>query len=93
MFRDITLPFLSPFLAIAVLFRFIDAFKTFHIIYALTGGPGTATRTLNLFAFKQGIEFLEMGYAASIAIVMLIVVIIASRFFVRLTRLMRPAEA
>lgn len=91
LFRDITLPFLKPFLAIAILFRFIDAFKTFDIIYVLTGGgPGTATRTLNLFAFKQGIEFLEMGYAASIAVVMLIVVTAASRLFVRLTNLMRP---
>lgn len=92
LFRDITLPYLRPFLAIAILFRFIDAFKTFDIIYVLTGGgPGTSTRTLNLFAFKQGIEFLELGYAASIAIVMLILVTIAARVFVRLTHAMRPA--
>ncbi|MFN8594191.1 MAG: sugar ABC transporter permease [Thermomicrobiales bacterium] len=93
LFRDVTFPYLRPFLAIAVLFRFIDAFKTFDIIYVLTGGgPGTATRTLNLFAFKQGIEFLEMGYAASIAILMLVVVTIASRLFVRMTRLLEPGE-
>lgn len=93
LFRSITLPYLRPFLAIAVLFRFIDAFKTFDIIYVLTGGgPGTATRTLNLFAFKQGIEFLEMGYAASIAILMLIFVTVVSRLFVRMTRLLEPGE-
>ncbi len=94
LFWDITLPFLRPFLAIAVLFRFIDAFKTFDIIYVLTGGgPGTSTRTLNLFAFKQGIEFLEMGYASSIAILMLIVVTLATRIFVRATRLMTSGES
>ncbi len=90
LFRDITLPFLWPFLTIAILFRTIDAFKTFDIIYVLTGGgPGTSTRTLNLLAFKQGIEFLEMGYAAAVAILMLVVVTVFAQVFVRRTGLIR----
>ncbi|MBA3415540.1 MAG: sugar ABC transporter permease [Chloroflexia bacterium] len=90
LFRDITLPFLWPFLTIAILFRAIDAFKTFDIIYVLTGGgPGTSTRTLNLLAFKQGIEFLEMGYAAAISILMLVIVMVFAQIFVRRTGLIR----
>jgi multiple sugar transport system permease protein len=90
LFRDITLPFLWPFLTIAILFRTIDAFKTFDIIYVLTGGgPGTSTRTLNLLAFKEGIEFLEMGYAAAISIVMLVIVLVFAQVFVRRTGLIR----
>lgn len=86
-----TLPMLFPYLAVAVVFRAIDAFKTFDIIFVLTGGgPGIATRTLNLLAYKQGIEFLAMGYAASLTIVMLVVTLVASQAFLRRIGLFRP---
>ena len=63
-FTKITVPMLYPFIGLALLFRSIDAFKTFDIIYVLTsGGPGILTRTLNLYAFKHGIEYLSMGYS------------------------------
>ena len=89
-----TLPMLFPYLAVAVVFRAIDAFKTFDIIFVLTGGgPGIATRTLNLLAYKNGIEFLSMGYAASLAIVMLVITIVASQAFLRRVRLFRPKAA
>ncbi|MFN3605978.1 MAG: carbohydrate ABC transporter permease [Cypionkella sp.] len=85
------LPMLLPYLSIALLFRAIDAFKTFDIIFVLTGGgPGIATRTLNLLAYKQGLEFLSMGYAAAIAIVMLILTIIIAQVFLRRTNLFQP---
>lgn len=89
-----SLPMLFPYLAVAVVFRSIDAFKTFDIIFVLTGGgPGIATRTLNLLAYKQGIEFLSMGYAAALAIVMLIMTIVASQVFLRRIKLFRPKAA
>lgn len=85
------LPMLLPYLAIAVVFRAIDAFKTFDIIFVLTGGgPGAATRTLNLLAYKQGLEFLSMGYAATIAIVMLIITIVVAQTFLRKMNLFQP---
>ncbi|MCP4385344.1 MAG: sugar ABC transporter permease [Hyphomicrobiales bacterium] len=86
-----TLPMLFPYLVVAIVFRSIDAFKTFDIIFVLTGGgPGIATRTLNLLAYKQGIEFLSMGYAAALAIVMLIITIVASQVFLRRINMFRP---
>lgn len=92
-FRLLTLPMLRPFLAVAALLRGLDAFKTFDIIYVLTGGgPGTSTRTLNLLVYKQGIEFLEMGYAASIAVVMLIIATVVARLFVRRTGLLAQGD-
>jgi multiple sugar transport system permease protein len=79
-----TLPMLAPYLAVALVFRAIDAFKTFDIIFVLTGGgPGVATRTLNLMAYKTGIEFLSIGYASAIAMVMLVVTIAAAQGFLR----------
>lgn len=93
-FRMITLPLLKPFLAIALLFRSIDAFKTFDIIYVLTaGGPGTSTTTLNMLAYKQAIEFVSLGYGATIAIVMLIIITIVTQAFLRRSRLLTVAEA
>ena len=71
----------------------IDAFKTFDIIYVLTsGGPGILTRTLNLYAFKHGIEYLSMGYAGSIAIVMLIITIVVAQIFLRKNKLLLPKD-
>ena len=92
-FSKITVPMLYPFISLALLFRSIDAFKTFDIIYVLTsGGPGVLTRTLNLYAFKHGIEFLSMGYAGSIAIVMLIITIVVAQIFLRKTKLLQPKD-
>ena len=86
-----TLPLLFPYLVVAVVFRTIDAFKTFDIIFVLTGGgPGIATRTLNLLAYKNGIEFLSMGYAAALAIVMLVFTIVVSQTLLRRADLFRP---
>ncbi len=87
-FWHIMLPMLRPFLVIAVTFRAIDAFKTFDIIFVLTGGgPGITTRSLNLLAYNQGIKFLSMGYAAAITILMLIVTVVACQFFLRKTQM------
>ena len=92
-FTKITVPMLYPFIGLALLFRSIDAFKTFDIIYVLTsGGPGILTRTLNLYAFKHGIEFLSMGYAGSIAIVMLIITIVVAQIFLRKNKLLTPKD-
>jgi multiple sugar transport system permease protein len=90
-FRFVTLPLLTPFLVIAVLFRAIDAFKTFDLIYVLTGGgPGTSTTTLNVYAFKQAIEFTELGRGSAIAIIVMILITIASQVVLRRTGLLSP---
>jgi multiple sugar transport system permease protein len=91
LFFDHTLRMLLPYISVAVVIRAIDAFKTFDIILVLTGGgPGIATRTLNLLAYKQGFEFLAVGYAAALAVVMLVMSIAASQVFLRRIALFRP---
>jgi multiple sugar transport system permease protein len=90
----ITLPLLRPFLYVAVLFRSIDAFKTFDLIYVLTaGGPGTATTTINLYGYKQAIEFLSLGRGAAIAIVIMIIMTIYANLLMRRTSLSQSSEA
>ncbi len=75
-FRHITLPSIRSAIVIALILRSIDALKTFDIIYVITqGGPGRASETLNVFAFKTGFEFFRAGYAASLLIFLLVAVL------------------
>lgn len=71
--RYITLPMLMPAIVFAAVFRSIDAFRTFDLVYGLTlGGPGRSTTTLSFEAFRNGFEFFRYGYASAIAYVMVI---------------------
>ena len=75
-FWNITLPSIRSAIVIALILRSIDALKTFDIIYVITqGGPGTASETLNVFAFRTGFEFFQAGYAATLLIFLLFVVL------------------
>lgn len=66
----ITLPMLRPTIGVAVILRAIDALKTFDIIYAMTqGGPNYASETLNLYAYKLGFGYFQMGMASSLLII------------------------
>src|SRR5262249_29669689 len=52
-FWHVQLPLLRPMIIVAVMFRTIDASKTFDIIYVLTGGgPGNTTEFISLYAFR-----------------------------------------
>ena len=66
LFWHITLPFLRPFIAIALVLRSIDAFKTFGSIFVLTtGGPGTSeTEVINLYPLShRAAKFPDIGAA------------------------------
>lgn len=76
-FRSVTLPLLGPATLFLVVFSSINAIQLFDEIYFLTkGGPGTATYVpvyyLFTLAFQQGIA----GYAAAIAYLLLVVILI-----------------
>lgn len=75
-FFNITLPSIRSAIVVALILRSIDALKTFDIIYVITqGGPGIASETLNVFAFKAGFEFFRAGYAASLLIFLMFLVL------------------
>jgi multiple sugar transport system permease protein len=72
----ITLPMLMPTILTAMILRSIDALKTFDIIYAMSGGgPGYASETLNIMAFKYSFEYFKMGQASVILVVLFIIVL------------------
>ena len=91
-FIYVTLPFLRPYLLIALLFRTIDALKVFDSIAVLTsGGPGTATTTLNYFAFRDAITYLQFGRGTAAAFVLLVIALILTNVLLRGLRRSRGA--
>lgn len=71
-FRFVVFPFLRETLLVCALFRLIDSFKAFALLYVLTnGGPGTVTEVTNFYGFIQAFNFSYWGYGSAIAVVML----------------------
>lgn len=69
-FREITLPLLRPALIVAVLFRALDAFRVFDLIFVITGGgPGTATEPLSLYAFTALLRNLRFGFGSALSVI------------------------
>ena len=86
-FWHITLPLLRPALVVAILFRAIDALKTFDIIFVMTqGGPANASETINILLFNQAFSYFNMGYAASMAVALFALVMGASLLLIKVRR-------
>jgi ABC-type sugar transport system permease subunit len=70
---DITLPLLRPALVVAFLFRTLDAFRVFDIVYAMTGGgPGTATEPISLYTFVALFQNLRFGFGAALSVMVFV---------------------
>jgi hypothetical protein len=75
----ITLPLVFPLLLIATMFRAIEAFRLFDLVYILTGGgPGGTTETLPYDVYKVAFFGFDTAGAAAHGILMVIVVILSS---------------
>ena len=83
--RRVTLPLLAPSIITAATLRSVDLLRFFDIIYITTqGGPGDASQTLNIYAFKQGFVFLDIGYASALMVTLTAIVIGAVLVLMRL---------
>jgi len=90
-FTQITLPRLMPAITVAIVFRTMDAFRVFDLVYVLTtGGPGTATEVISLYAFTTLLQDLRFGYGSALAIVTFALTFVFALVYVRL--LQRPEE-
>ena len=78
-FWYITFPYIRPALLTAVLFRSIDAIKTFDIIFVMTqGGPGLSSETINILLFSTGFYYYHMGKAAAMVILFFTIIMVIS---------------
>ncbi|MDB5827744.1 MAG: binding-protein-dependent transport system inner rane component [Variovorax sp.] len=75
-FWRITLPLLMPTIVTAAILRSVDLLRFFDIIYITTqGGPGNASNTLNIYGFRKGFEFFEIGYASALMVTLSAIVL------------------
>jgi len=83
----LTLPFLKPTIIVALIFRLVQALKTFDIIFIMTeGGPANATETLNLYTFKRMFMYYKGGYSSALALILLSVVLVVNIILIRLRK-------
>jgi len=76
-FRNITLPLLSNVTFFNLVLGIIGALQVFTDAFVITrGGPNHATLFLSVYLYQHGFLYLNMGYAAAIAWVMFIIVLI-----------------
>ena len=76
-FWDITLPQLRNVLAVTILLRAIWDFKEFDLLFLMTGGgPVSGTETLPLLVYKQAFPLLQLGKAATTAVLMMGVMVL-----------------
>lgn len=93
-FRHVTLPLLMPAIAFAAVFRAVDAFRSFDLIYGLSyGGPARSTTTLSFFSFQNGFQFQNYGYAAAVAYTMLLILTFGTTLLLRYVPLRRAGSA
>jgi len=87
-FWYMTVPLLKPIITIAILLRLVDAIKIFDTIWILTkGGPGHATEVYNIFIYLEGFRYYNMGYAAALGIILLIISLVVTFGFIKLVKL------
>jgi multiple sugar transport system permease protein len=90
-FFRITLPWISPVVFFAIVYASIGALQVFESVVILTrGGPGDATRSMSVYIVEEAFDNFEIGYAASVAVIMTLVILVitslqllASRYWVR----------
>ena len=86
-FVYITLPLLGPTILTAAVLRSVDLLRFFDVIYITTqGGPGYATSTLNIYAYRKGFEFSDIGYASALMITLSTIVFGAVLVFAQMRR-------
>lgn len=88
-FRAVTIPMLSPVIFFNLLLGLIGAFQVFSSAYIIsngTGGPAGMTNFITLYLYKRGFSDGQMGYAAAIAWVLLVVVAIIAFILFRTQR-------
>lgn len=83
-FRHVTIPQIKPVIFINLVLITIYTLNTFDMILSLTGGgPGRATEVLALFMYFRGFNQFNLGQAAAVAVLMLLVNVVMTAIYMR----------
>ena len=81
-FRTITFPYIKSLLLLAVLFRTIETFKLFDIVYIITeGGPGSSTETIAVYLYRTAFQFFKTSQSSALAYIVLFIVIVLTNLY------------
>jgi multiple sugar transport system permease protein len=83
-FTKITLPLIKPALLIALLFRTMDAFRVFDLVFVMTqGGPADSTNVLQFYGYKKIFTEGLMGYGSTISVLVFLITLVISLFYIK----------
>ena len=83
----ITIPLVKNTIMTCMSLITLKTLSVFGLIYAMTGGgPGTKTTTLSIYMYKQAFGSYQMGYGTAIALIMLVIGIIFSCIYMKLSK-------
>jgi multiple sugar transport system permease protein len=82
-FFRVTLPLMRPTVAVALLFRTLDAFRIFDTVFVLTGGAQD-TATVSIVAYRTLITRLNLGLGSAVAVLLFVCVLVIAAVFVKL---------
>jgi multiple sugar transport system permease protein len=86
-FFRVTLPLLKPSILVALLMRTMVAVRMFELVFIMTkGGPAGSTEVLATYTYKEAFLNFNMGYASSMAVVILLVSLAMSLIYLRTMR-------
>jgi multiple sugar transport system permease protein len=84
-FWKITLPLLKPALLIALLFRTMDAFRVFDLVFVMTqGGPADSTNVLQFYGYKKIFAEGLMGYGSTISVLVFLMTFMIAILYIRM---------
>ncbi|MDO4019719.1 sugar ABC transporter permease [Clavibacter michiganensis] len=87
MFRGITMPLLRPVLGLVLIISVIGSFQVFDTVSVTTGGgPVDASRLLQVYIYDKAFAQFDFGYASTLSVAMLIILVIVTYFQYRITR-------
>lgn len=83
----ITLPLLRRILFIALLFRTLDALRSFDLMFVLTGGgPAGTTETLTVYAYRSLFQAVQLGLGSAVGVVVFVLVMLVAWAYLRALR-------
>jgi multiple sugar transport system permease protein len=86
-FRCITLPMLKPIIVVATATRVVWTFNYADLIFVMTsGGPANATQITSTYTLLQAYSNLDFGYAATLSVTLLLIMLAFTVLYLRLTR-------
>lgn len=93
-FRRVTMPLLGPAIIVALLFRYIFAFRIFSEVWLLTqGGPARSTEVVAVYLYQEAFSFNAFGTAAATAWIMVVVSLLLAAGYVFILRKQVAANA